>query len=118
MNCKLIKNLLSHQNQDILEEKDYKFTLNYMRFRTFCKCFFSNFLTFFGLTYSDYTQKPQKLPLGRILRSLIDRRIGYRGNTIDINKRLCAGIAHVMGCLRGNIGYFALSDLVAVIFAD
>ena len=117
MNCKLIKNLLSHQNQDILEEKDYKFTFNYMRFRNFYKRFLQN-SELFSIFYSDYTRKQQKLRFGRILCSLTARFIIYRGNTIDINKRFAAGIADVMGCLRGNVGNFALSDLVAVIFAN
>jgi hypothetical protein len=117
MNCKLIKNLLSHQNQDILEEKDYKFNFNYMRFCTFGKHFLQN-SELFSIFYIDYAQKPQKLPFGRIFCFLIARFIGYRGNTIDIYKRFCAGIADVMVCLRGNVGNFALSDLVAVIFAN
>ena len=65
-----------------------------MRFCNFCKCFSSKFLTFFALFGTHW------------------------GDTIDVNERLIAGIADVMRHLRGNIGNFTLSDLVAVVFTD
>jgi len=55
---------------------------------------------------------------GGFLCFLLTRFVGYGSNTIDVNKRFVAGIADIMGSLRGDIGNFALPDLVAVIFAN
>ena len=59
----------------------------------FCKDFLENLLTFFALF------------------------VGRGGDTIDVNERFGAGIADIMGRLRGDISDFALSDLVTVTFA-
>ena len=49
MNCKLIKIYRLTKTKTYLEEKDYKSTFNYIRFRAFCKNFFQFFNNFHGL---------------------------------------------------------------------